>query len=84
MSVFTGVDLVTLSTWLTEAQTAYAALNTGTQVVSIGTGDERITFTAAEVSKLKQYILDLQSAIALLSGGSRRRKGVYLVGGKGL
>lgn len=84
MSVFTGVDLATLSTWLAEAQTAYNALNTGTQVVSIGAGDERVTFTAAEVSKLKQYILDLQAAIAALSAGTTRRKGVYLVGGKGL
>lgn len=84
MSVFTGVDLVTLSTWLTEAQVAYHALNTGTQVVSLAQGEERLTFTAADPDKLKQYILDLQAAIAALSGGGTRRKGVYLVGGKGL
>lgn len=84
MSVFSGVELTTLTVWLSEAQTAYNDLNTGQQVVSIGTGDKRITFTAAEVSKLKQYILDLQSAIAAAAGNGSRRKGVYIVGGKGL
>ena len=84
MSIFTGVDLVTLSTWLTEAQTAYNALNNGTQVVSLSMGDKRLTFTAAEPAALKTYIRDLQSAIAAASGNTVRRKGVYLVGGKGL
>lgn len=84
MSVFSGIDLATLGIWLSQAQTAYNDLNTGQQVVSIGTGDTRITFTAAEVSKLKQYILDLQAAIAAATGNSTRRKGVYITGGKGL
>lgn len=84
MSVFAGKDLVTLSAWLIEAQTAYHALNTGTQVVSLAHGEERLTFTAADPSKLKQYILDLQAAIVALSGGLTPRKGIYISGGKGL
>jgi hypothetical protein len=84
MSVFSGIDLSTLSLRLSAAQTAYDELNTGQQVASIGTGDTRITFTAAEVSKLKQYILDLQAAIAAATGNGTRRRGVYITGGKGL
>ncbi len=84
MSIFSGIDLATLGIWLSEAQTAYNDLNTGQQVVSVGTGDKRLTFTAAEVSNLKQYILDLQSAIAAATGNGTRRKCVYIVGGKGL
>lgn len=84
MATFTGIPLDTLATWLTEAQTAYHALNTGTQTVSVGTGDTRVTFTAAEVGKLKHYIADLQAAIALLATDALPRKGFYLAGGKGL
>ncbi len=84
MATFTGIPLDTLATWLSEAQTAYHALNTGTQTVSVGTGDTRVTFTAAQVADLKQYIADLQAAITALSTGSRPRKGVYIAGGKGL
>ena len=84
MATFTGIPLEMLATWLSEAQTAYHALNTGTQTVSVGTGDTRVTFTAATVDKLKQYIADLQAAIATLSTGARPRKGVYITGGKGL
>lgn len=84
MATFDGIPLETLATWLSEAQTAYHALNTGTQTVSVGTGDTRVTFTAAQVADLRRYISDLQAAIAALSGTSRARKGVYIVGGKGL
>lgn len=83
MSIFTGVDIVTLGTWLTEAQAAYNSLQTGALVVSIATGDERVTFTAAQVDQLRQYINELINAIAALAG-TTRRKGVYITGGKGL
>ena len=49
MATFTGIPLETLALWLTEAQSAYHALNTGQQTVSIGQGDTRVAFTAAEV-----------------------------------
>lgn len=84
MATFDGIPLETLATWLSEAQTAYHALNTGTQTVSVGTGDTRVTFTAAQVADLRRYISDLQAAITALSGSSRVRKGVYITGGKGL
>ncbi len=84
MATFTGIALETLAAWLTEAQTAYHALNTGTQTVSVGTGDTRVTFTAAQVADLRRYIADLQAAIALLSTEGAVRKGFYIGGGKGL
>jgi hypothetical protein len=80
MSIFDGIPLETLALQLSEAQLAYHALNTGTQTVSVGTGDTRVTFTAAQVADLRQYIIDLQAAIAAF-GGSRPRKGVYIIGG---
>lgn len=73
MSTFSGIPVVTLAAWLSEAQDAYHALNTGQQAVSIGTGDKRFTFTAADVDKLRAYIADLQRAIAIASGQSDPR-----------
>lgn len=84
MAIFDGIDLTTLTTWLSAAQVAYNDLATGQQVVSVRSGDITTTFTAAEVGKLKQYISDLQAAIAVLTNKQSRRKGVYLVGGKGV
>ena len=80
MATFTGIPLETLALWLSEAQTAYHALNTGTQTVSVGTGDTRVTFTAAQVADLRRYITDLQAAIASF-GGASPRKGFYIIGG---
>jgi hypothetical protein len=84
MATLDGIPLETLALWLSEAQPAYHALSTGTQTVSIGTGDTRVTFTAANIADLRQYISELQSAIAVLSGGTGRPKGIYITGGKGL
>lgn len=84
MAIFDGIDLTTLTAWLSDAQVAYYELSTGQQVVSLRQGDNTLSFTAADPDQLKQLILDLQAAIAKLAGGSRRRKGVYLVGGKGV
>lgn len=81
MSIFDGIPLETLALQLSEAQLAYHALNTGTQTVSVGTGDTRVSFTPATVGDLRRYIADLQAAIAALSTGSRPRKGVYIIGG---
>lgn len=80
-TIFDGIPLETLAARLSAAQTAYDDLLTGAQTVSVGTGDTRVTFTAAQPDKLKQYIADLQYAIAALSSGSRPRKGVYIIGG---
>lgn len=72
MSIYSGIPLATLQTRLAEAQDAYHALNTGAQTVSLSTGDKRLAFTPADVDKLRTYIKDLQSAIAIEQGGSPR------------
>lgn len=83
MATFDGIALDTLTTWLSEAQTAYHALNTGTQVISLRQGDTSLTFTVTEVAALRRYISDLQAAIALYGAATRPRRGVYIGGGKG-
>lgn len=70
MSEFTGVSLVTLNTWLSEAQTGLHDLSVGKKVISIGTGDKRISFTPADVRQLRAYIGRLQLEIAVRSGQS--------------
>lgn len=68
MSIFAGIASSTLSTWLSESQTAYHALNSGQQVVALAYGDKRLTFTPATADRLAQYIRELQTAIAVASG----------------
>ncbi len=84
MATFDGIPLTTLQTWLSEAQTAYHALNTGQQVVSLSQGTTSLSFTAAQVPQLRKYIADLQGAINALTGSTRVLRGVYLMGGKSL
>lgn len=73
MSIYTGIPLSTLQTRLAEAQDAFHALNTGTQTVSLSTGDKRLVFTAADVDKLRAYIRELQTAISVASGSADPR-----------
>lgn len=73
MSIFSGVSSATLSTWLTESQTAYHALNSGQQVVALSYGDKRLTFTPATANRLAQYIRELQTAIAIAAGSADPR-----------
>lgn len=68
MSIFSGIATATLSSWLSEAQTALHDLSVGKKTVSIGIGDKRITFSPAEVPKLKSYIGQLQVQIAINQG----------------
>lgn len=70
MSEFTGVSLVTLTAWLSEAQTGLHELSVGKKVISIGTGDKRLSFTPADVRQLRAYIGRLQMAIAIRAGQS--------------
>jgi len=70
MNVYAGISLATLNTWLTEAQSAYHALSIGKQTVSLSIGDKRVAFTAAEVPQLRNYINQLQTAIAINTGTS--------------
>lgn len=68
MSIYSGISITVLQARLAEAQDAFHALNTGQQTVSVATGDKKITFTAAEVDRLRAYVRDLQTAIAVASG----------------
>ena len=84
MSLYAGISLETLTEALALAQAALPQLARGELVGSITTGDKRISFVPTTVDALEKHIRDLQDAIALLTGGSRPRKGFYLSGGKGL
>ena len=68
MSIFTGIPTATLQTWLTEAQTAMQALAVGTKTVQVRMGDKQLAFTPADLSKLKSYIGQLPTAIAINTG----------------
>lgn len=68
MGIFSGVSASTLTAWLTESQSAYHALNSGQQVVSLAYGDKRLAFTPATADRLAQYIRELQTALAIANG----------------
>jgi hypothetical protein len=68
MNEFSGIATATLQTWLTDAQTAMQSLALGKQVVRIQTGEKSISFTQADLDKLRRYIYRLQTAIAIATG----------------
>lgn len=70
MSIFAGIAVETLNTWLTEAQTALQKLAIGAQTVSLAYGDKRVAFTPAQVKQLKAHIHSLQVAIAVAQGNT--------------
>lgn len=70
MSLFSGVSLATLNTWLTEAQTALHEVIVGQRTVSLALGDKRIAFGPADVRALRAHISQIQTAIAILSGSN--------------
>jgi len=71
MSEFSGIPVLTLNAWLTEAQTALHALAIGGKVVTIASADgKRISFTPAEVASLRSYVLRLQRAISVATGNT--------------
>ena len=84
MSLYSGVPLETLAEALAQAQAALPLLARGEAVGAIATGDKRITFVPTTPEALEKHIRDLMAAIAVASGNSTRRRGVYLAGGKGL
>jgi uncharacterized 2Fe-2S/4Fe-4S cluster protein (DUF4445 family) len=69
-SIFSGISTTVLQGWLTDSQNALQQLALGKQVVRVQTGEKGITFTSADVDKLKAHIRALQSAIAINSGSS--------------
>lgn len=68
MSIFTGIPVATLQTWLSAAQSALQELAIGRRAVSISAGDKRFSFSPAELPRLKAYIGQLQAAIAEAQG----------------
>ena len=61
--------MATTAQLLTEAQSAYHKLMTGTAVAEVqDSNGERVRYTAADLSKLKAYIADLKAQIATASG----------------
>lgn len=68
MSIYSGISPATLASWLSEAQTAYHELITGTLVVSVSLGDQRLAFNQAQAPALAAHIRSIQTAIAIASG----------------
>jgi len=68
MSLFDGVSLATLNTWLTEAQIALHEVAVGKRTVSLSLGDKRITFGPADIRALRAHISQIQTAIAINRG----------------
>lgn len=69
-------DLATLQTRLTEAESAYHRLMSGSLEESIGLGDMQVRYTRAQASSLAGYIAQLKSDVAAAGGtsvGARRR-----------
>jgi hypothetical protein len=62
-----------IQTRLTEAQTAYHRLITGTQAVEIrDSNGESIRYSSANLSRLRGYIRDLENELAGTAASSRR------------
>lgn len=69
-------DLATLQARLTEAESAYHRLLTGSLEESIGLGDMQVRYTRSEAPQLGAYISILKSQVAALDSttASRRRR----------
>lgn len=70
-------ELATLQTRLTEAEAALHALATGSMVEEVWRDGRRVTYTASNIARLREYIAYLNSEIAAAQaaadGGTRRR-----------
>lgn len=74
-------DLTTLQTWLTEAERAYHALQTGAQTVKVQHGDMAQDYTPASTADLRRYIDELRGQVLALGGtvtGVQRRRGIVV------
>lgn len=56
-------DTATLRARLSEAETALHDLSLGKCVVSVGSGDDSITYQQTNIDKLRAYIRDLKSQL---------------------
>lgn len=71
-------DLAVLQGRLSEAETAYHALMTGRLEVSVGYGDQRVTYNQADKAELRDYIRDLTAQIRAAGGGGARRRPIVV------
>lgn len=70
MALFTGVSTATLTTWLSEAQTALHEVSIGKRTVTLALGDKRVSFSPADVRALRAHISQIQTAIAIATGNT--------------
>ena len=70
------VDSILTQARLTEARAAYHKLQTGSLRETVDHNGTRITYTRADAASLKQYIEDLEGALA---GPRQRRRAIYTV-----
>ena len=70
MSLFSGVSTATLTTWLSEAQTALREVSIGNRTVTLALGDKRVSFSPADVRALRAHIAQIQTAIAIATGNT--------------
>lgn len=64
-TVLTGVPQATLQVWLTQAQTALASLNSGSQPVSASYDGKSVTYMQADRGALVAWIYQLQRALGI-------------------
>jgi hypothetical protein len=74
-SLVAGQSVVTLRQWLSDAQTALAALMTGRREVVVAYDGKSVTYSAANRSDLEAWISLLQQQLGLNKG--RRALRVY-------
>ncbi|MDS4030920.1 MAG: gpW family head-tail joining protein, partial [Candidatus Contendobacter sp.] len=60
----------TLTTWLSEAQTALHEVSIGKRTVTLALGDKRVSFSPADVRALRAHISQIQTAIAIATGNT--------------
>lgn len=65
-TILVGVPKATLEQWLTNAQNAMQALMLGQKVVTASYGDKSVTYTAAEIQYLTQWIHLLQRQLGIV------------------
>ena len=67
-------DLATLQSRLSEAESAYHRLMTGSLEESISFNGRSVGYKPTEAPKLQAYITDLKSQIAALTGATSARR----------
>lgn len=77
-----GLPPATLQTWLTQAQTALHALNTGALEIDVeyaqGDGTRKVMYNRASMANLRAYIRQLQVALNPHGHNNGRRRAIRL------